>query len=170
MTFFKRLTVFLVAAMMSVCMLAGCSGSEGDTQQPAGNETSAAALSIEEIYTRISELGVLPEMLMLDDAYISGYYGIDESAVLDKVLAVAEDSLKGDTVIIMKAVDGAAAEEMAACFNRVNNQRLAELESYNPEQYARVENAVIKCSGSYVYYLVTDDNAAAAQIIESNIG
>ena len=54
-------------------------------------------------------------------------------------------------------------------FKTVNDQKKLELESYNPEQYARVDKAAIKSFGQYVCYIVSDDNDAVLKIIESNI-
>ncbi len=173
MKLFVRLTVAFAVLMMTATMLAGCAGQGNIPQDDPQNTVSEGKnvnVSVVEMYSQISTLGVLPDMFMLDDAYISGYYGIAEDLIEDKVFMVADDPLKADTIIIVKALDESKSAEMVNAFNIVNNQRMFELESYNPEQYARVENAVIKSSGAYVYYIVSDDNDAVVKAIEEHIG
>lgn len=168
MKIFKRIMLILTVVAMSFVMLVGCSEGE-KVEQPAvnaENNDAAQAVTVEDMYSQIEALGVLPEMIDLDDAYISGYYGIAEDSISEKVFAVAEDALKADTVIIVKSVDESKAAEIKGLLTKINNQRMFELESYNPEQYSRVENAVINSSGCYVYYIVSDDNNAVVQIIE----
>ena len=161
----------LMAAAMCLAMLSGCGGA-AKVEQPvenADNNAASPVVSVDDMYSQIDALGILPDMYILDDAYISGYYGISEDSISEKIFAVADDSLKADTIIIVKATDDSKAAEIVDSFVRINNQRMAELESYNPEQYDRVEKAVIEKSGSCVYYIVSDDNNAVVQIIESSI-
>lgn len=162
----------MLAALAMVCLSAGCSGEE----QPAGSagqdqsQTAVEEQVLEGVYADITALGVLPEMYMVDDAYVEGYYGIASDMLSDKVFAVAYDSLLADTVIIVKVSETGDAEAIAESFRTINTQRLAEMESYNPTQYQRASEAVIEVSGDYAYYVITDDNAAVTGIIENSIG
>jgi|GEM_PF-1627471 len=179
-----RIASALLAVLMAAGLFAGCSEKPADNTpaqpdtpavvEPADpgvtDEPVAGASQLEGVYTQIEALNVLPEMYMLGDAYVESYYGISADSIDDKVFAVADDSLLADTIIIVKVSANGDASAIEGTFKTINDQKKLELESYNPEQYDRVCDAVIKTSGSYVYYIVSDDNDAVAKIIEGAIG
>ncbi len=183
MKFSVRLSACLLAMLMAVCMLTAC-GSEPETPvndvpaqtQPTGGEetvapdASASDDEVAKVYEMVTNLNVLPEMLTLGDNYIEAYYSIALDSIDNKVFAIAEDSLTVDTVIIVEVSANGNADEIVNTFKTINNQKLLELESYNPAQYERATTAVIEAAGNYVYYVITDDNAAVVSTIRSGLG
>lgn len=158
----------VLMALLCVGTLAGCAGKTEPADTPA--VSAADAPRLEDVYGQILDLKVLPEMYVLGDDYVQSYYGIPAEAISDRIFAVADDPMMADTLIIVHvsaAGDAAAIEEG---FRTINMQRLQEMESYNPEQYQRAEKAVIKTSGSYVCYIISDDNDAIVKLIENSIG
>ncbi len=156
-----RIAVAALAALMVLSMLCGCSSAPAE---PAKN------VPVKDIYADILALDILPEMYLLDDSYIDSYYGIDKAAVADSVFAVADDTMLADTVIIVKTSESGSTSDIEKSFSTINEQRLFEMESYNPEQYARADKAVIKTIGGYVCYIISDDNGAVCAAIEKSIG
>lgn len=166
-----RLLSALLAVFVLCGLFAGCSGQSETGEEPLPQEqTGSGVRSVEDIYGDIIASVALPGMYVLEDAYIEGYYGIAADAIEEKVFAVAEDSMLADTVIILKVSETGVPAEIASRFGEINNQRLAEMESYNPEQYARAIDATIGTSGDYIYYIITDSNSAVTDIIENSIG
>ncbi len=159
------------AAVLAITALVGCA-----EKRPAADDVELTVQSgedycaLDDVYAQINELDILPEMYIMDEAYIQGYYGIAPEAVADKVFAVADDALVADTVIIVRVTEEGDEEAICSGFQTINNQRLAEMESYNPEQYARASEAEIGVSGDYVWYIITDNNDSVIDIIENNIG
>lgn len=162
----RFLAVLLAVTVLSGLFAACSDQSQTDAQTPSASEARALG----DVYADIIALGILPEMYMLEDAYVEGYYGIAPEAVSEKVFAVADDSLLADTVIILKVAGEGSASDIAEGFREINRQRLAEMESYNPVQFQRAEDAQIGTLGEYAYYIITDDNAAVMNIIENSIG
>ena len=74
-----------------------------------------------------------------------------------------------DTIAIVKVPEGSDTAAVEAAFKTVKEQKMVELESYNPDQYQRVQKAAIKTFGQYVCYVISDDNDAILNIIESSI-
>jgi len=181
--FSVRLFACLLAVLLAVCVLAAC-GSEPEVPandvpvqtQPSNvegaviSDDSSAEDEVAKVYEMVANLNILPEMLMLGDDYTEAYYGISLDSVSNKVFAIAEDSLIVDTVIIVEVSANGNADDIVNAFRTINNQKLLELESYNPAQYERATNAVIEAAGSYVYYVITDDNAAVVSTIRSGLG
>lgn len=168
-----RLSAALLAALMTVCMLAAC-GSEADapeTDTPsAGIEDSDGIDEVAEVYDLISELDVLPEMYVLDDVYIENYYGIALDSIENRVFAVADDPLLVDTVIIVEVSENGSADDIVSAFKAVNEQKMIELESYNPAQYERAAEAAIAAEGGYVYYIITDANDTVIDTVRNGLG
>lgn len=162
----KKTLRMLAAMLMAFCLFAGCAGGE-QTADNGGQEQNQtiSARGLNEIYDDILNLGILPEMYILEDAYIEGYYGIAPEDISEKVFAIADDSLLADTVIMLRVSESGDAAAIAERFRTVNNQRLAEMESYNPTQYERASKAVIEVDGNCVYYIITDDNAAVTELL-----
>jgi len=164
--------VMAVLAALMISGSAGCSSAEPQNvvPQPEQSQSEAQTRALSDVYADINALGMLPEMYMLEDAYVEGYYGIAAEAIDDKVFAVADDGLLADTVIVVKVSASGDENAIADGFRSVNMNRLAEMESYNPTQYERAEDAEIGCGSGYAWYIITDDNASVMDIINSIIG
>ncbi len=177
----------LLAAMLvaAVCALTACGGekpeetpdvpstpsvSENETQPEAQPEAQPEESAIAAAYNNVVSLNILPAMIELNDNYVSSYYGITADMAEDKIFSISEDSLLGDTVIVVKAAAGTNTADIESIFTGINGQRMLELESYNPTQYARVEKATIQTIGSYVFYIVSDDNAAVIDTFKTALG
>ncbi len=163
---------FLLSVSLCSCMLASCGekaseASSNAVSSAAQNDTGDQQLSA--VYDKIVEESSLPEMYTMTDGYIESYFGLTSDVMEDKVFASAEDALLADTVAIVKVPEGVDTGVVEAAFKTVKEQKMIELESYNPDQYQRVKKASIKTIGQYVCYIVSDDNDAILNIIESSI-
>lgn len=156
-----RIAAVMLAALTVLSLLGGCAAQPAE---PAKN------VSANEIYAEMLALDILPEMYELDDSYIDSFYGIERTAVADSVFAVADDIMLADTLIIVKVSESGDASAIEKAFETINEQHLFEMEAYNPEQYARVEDAVIKTTGGWVCYIISDNNSALCDVLEKNIG
>lgn len=170
-----RFTAIVLSALLMLLALAACSGGDANGEgQPTvvndtqGGEPAETAEKLADVYSKIGDLGVLPEMVSLSEEYVTAYYGFSEEQAKNGVFYVAGDSLLADTVVIVKAADSAAAD-IEASLVALNDRTKVELESYNPEQYGRACAATAKTVGSYVYFIISDDNAAIGKLIEENI-
>ena len=158
-----------LSLLLALTLCTGALASCGDEAENGSGTTSAASSqkSLQDVYDRITKKVSFPAMTVLNDDYIESYYGLTDEDMADKYFAAAEDALLADTIAIVKVADGVSSTEIEEVFQGVNEQKKLELESYNPEQYKRVEKAAIATVGDYVVYIVSDDNDAVIRIIES---
>jgi len=73
------------------------------------------------------------------------------------VAAICADGLRADEVWLNEAKDQAAFDKLSALVDTRLAAKLEETESYNPEQYAVCEKAVILNEGLYLAFLVSPD-------------
>ena len=166
----KTLIVISILLSLSLCMgsLASC-GDNKSSDKTGTSSSVAAKVDLEDVYAKITDKVSFPTMYTMTDDYIESYFGLTSDKMEDKLFASAEDALLADTIAIVKVAEGTSTKEIEKTFTRVNDQKKLELESYNPEQYARVDKAVIKTVGEYVCYIISDDNDAVINVIESNL-
>ncbi|MBQ1440665.1 MAG: DUF4358 domain-containing protein [Clostridia bacterium] len=166
----KAIAIISVLLSVSLCVggLVSCGDDSSDATKD-GVSSVAVNVDLSAVYGKIIDGASFPDMYTMSDDYIESYYGLTSEFMEDKVFAVAEDALLADTVAIVKVPAGVDISIVENAFKTVNDQKKLELESYNPEQYARVDKAAIKSFGQYVCYIVSDDNDAVLKIIESNI-
>lgn len=116
----------------------------------------------------LRDSGVFSEQLeMVDAEIICMLYGLELGG--DTVTA-CEGYLSGgataEELVLFTAVDEAAAETVkAACEQRVEDQILG-FEDYIPGEVAKLENAVIAVRGNTVLFVVPNDGAAAASVVD----
>ena len=160
--------IAVMTVLLSFGLLVGCAEQPAQTDAPAVSQ--ADAVSLGDVYAKVLETNVLPEMYILGDEYVHSYYGIAPEAASDYVFAVADDAMLADTLIIVRVSPNGDAAAIEEGFRRINQQRLQEMEAYNPEQYLRAENAVIGTTGDCVYYVISDDSSRVVGEILNNIG
>lgn len=138
-------------------ILAGCGDSAAEVRPFESGDLSV-----------VLESGAFSEQLETVDAEIvCMLYGLELGG--DTVTA-CEGYLSGgataEELVLFTAVDEAAAETVkAACELRVEDQILG-FEDYIPGEVAKLENAVIAVRGNTVLFVVANDGAAAASVID----
>lgn len=125
--------------------------------------------NLSEIYVEIEEAIELPEMIALNDDYISNYYGIDLGTLEEYLFRNAEEIIYADTVILMKAKDEASVSGLQEVLETIITQKKLELENYLPEQFEIVEKSKVETSGAYVYLVISEERNTIIEIIEKYI-
>ncbi len=151
----KKLLVVLTVALLLFTLI-GC----GSTNKP---ETTI-------------DLDGLQQKLEGANLFTDTLSSVSES-VLSKVMYLTTDNLESNQVFlgtgctgeeygVFKCTSSDAATELVKELNaRVESQK-AILADYAPDAIPRLNNAIIKQSGSYVVYVVADKNADALKIVE----
>jgi len=140
----KRIVVLtLIAALL--LGLAACGQAEPE----------AKSADLQALYT--SYESTLPAMLVLDETMMLNFLGIQAGDCTQVVAAICADGLRADEVWLIEAKDQAAFDKLSALVDTRLAAKLEETESYNPEQYAVCEKAVILNEGLYLAFLVSPD-------------
>jgi len=135
-------------------------------EQKDTTESETAGKTMEELYEEIKEKVEQPEMVVLNDNYITNYYGIDLSLLEDYLFVNAEDVIYADTIVLLKVKEEASAQIMTDALNAMMDQKKLELENYLPEQYQIVENSEVVVSGQYVYLIISEKAEEIQDVIE----
>lgn len=186
----KKILVTFVTVAMASALLVGCSSesnssdnkenvkdttkvqvsqdTQTDNKEADNKETgseSGETLTLDEIYEKVTTEVEFPTLLLMEDEdYLLNYYGIKAENVEEKTFYVAEDYLKADAYVVLKASGSDAMAELEDNLKTYVTNKKNELIDYNPDEYKVVENAKLGTVGSYTYMIITAnaDEAEAA--------
>lgn len=185
----KKKTVFAALIAALVCSAASCGGTTTPAPASTTAGTSAAApdttdAGSDEITVPIAsdaEPGEITKAV-LDEVPINSAFEKKAASLPDYFDGLDVDALDAFSYYI--CASGAYPDEIAVFrFNSEDSakgavkaveDRLAyqkeTYETYTPDEMYKIENAVIRQTGNWVYYLVTSDNEKADGIVKGFIG
>lgn len=150
----KKMQILFLAAVMLLSMTA-CGQSEPE----------AKTVDLNQIYSEYE--ATLPAMMVLDETMMMNFLGIPADKCTQVVASICADGLRADEVWLIEAKDQAALEELTNLANTRLTAKLEETESYNPEQYAVCEKAVVLTNGLYLAFLVSPEVDAMKATFEA---
>lgn len=173
---FFRITAILLIAILAAAAFAGC---KHDPVKPA-DETEAPVVKdydVTEVANSIAENVPFEDeyLAYIDDRdFTLTSLGVDAALVADKDgVKEAASYVSGaypEMIVCIKAVDEtAAASVMEIMEARIDNY-IKNYSTYTPEQVAKLESAVKKTVGSYVFVIVSNDNTAAESFLNGLLG
>lgn len=166
--FFRKTAVILSAVML----LTGCGAKtapSAETQVSEVQEKAQEIKTVNEIYQEITEQVSLESPACMKDDFISNYYGIDVSTLEEYVFSMSEDATQAETVVLMKAKDGADTGEIVSALETVVDEKKNEMENYLPEQFEIVEKSEVKTRDRYVWLVISQQADAITDIIEKDL-
>ena len=152
----------ILAALLFVCVLAGCGGGSKYADNVAASDIAAR---VEEAIGRSDG-----SMVVFDEAYVKGSMQMDPSAFADYVFEMNSVGTSIDEFGIVKAK---SASEVKAVEKQVEDYLKFRNDNWNPSYLAderpKMEAASFKTFGNYVVYAVLDDSTkeAAFKAVES---
>lgn len=175
----RILTTLLVCAL--VCGAAACDGGNkpAATTTAAAQTTAAATTEAKPAVTATAEeitSAVLAEIpissaFAKDKDSLEDYFdGMDTSKVQDFSYYICASGAYPDEIAVFKfgSSDDAAAA-VAAVNDRLEYQKKT-YKDYTPDEYYKLEGAIVTQSGEWLYYIVTSDNQKANGIIKGFLG
>ena len=162
--FFKKTAVILSV----VTLLTGCGAKTAPSAEPQASEVQETK-TVNEIYQEITEQVSLESPVCMDDDFISNYYGIDVSTLEEYVFSMSEDATQAETVVLMKAKDGADTGEIVSALETVVDEKKNEMENYLPEQFEIVEKSEVKTRDRYVWLVISQQADSITDIIEKDL-
>lgn len=135
-------TVIAVSLMLT---LAAC---EGKKQQTASLDTAAMYESFQQY---------LPEMFFPDEETLLNFLGIHAQDCVQHMIAICAEGLRADEVWLIEAKDDAAMENLTRMAHARIQSKLDETETYAPDQFLVVQNAVVLTNGHYLALIISAD-------------
>lgn len=177
----KIIGMAVAAALMGGCGQSGNgeaamvqSGSvvEGTGQQESTEkavEETVQVKSVEEIYGEIESSVELISPVLMGDAFITNYYGIEPEKLEEYIFAMSEEATSAETVVLMKVKEEGDVDAMCAALQVVVDEKRSEMKDYLPEQFEIVDKSSVKSKGSYVYLVISEHADTILDVIEKDI-
>ena len=125
---------------------------DGGAVGTAGNGFSANS-ACDAIFAAVDT----PEMYAESEDVILDVYGIPKEDYRDAAIYVCEDGLIADEFVIVVAVDSAAAKRIEEHLKNYMSNRAEVALLYSIEQYAMIQEGIVRRDGLVVVLLVTPD-------------
>lgn len=75
-----------------------------------------------------------------------------------------------DEIAVFKFSSAELAEQGKSAVQARLDKQISTFETYTPDEFYKLEDAVIEVKGNYIFYFVTENNSRAAEIMESYVG
>lgn len=146
----------ILALMLCILMLSltACGGKE-----------SAKSADLNALYDTLT--ADLPQMLPMDEETMLNFQGIEIADCVQAKVAICAEGLRADEIWLIEAKDEAALEKLQALAEARIQAKGEETVSYNPEQYAVVQEAQVFTEGNYLFLLVSPDVDALKAEVEA---
>lgn len=157
----KRLFLIIFSACLMVGILSGCANKADDSSSQETKEYDLEELAMD-IYNT-NEFSDILDTVSAEAA--EGLYGIDP-ADLENSYVMCSTGATAEEIGLFRCVDeDAAARVQAKAKDRIESQKAA-YESYAPEEIPKLDDAVIKSTGVYVFYVVSTDSAEVEKVLK----
>jgi hypothetical protein len=147
----KKMIALLLAVMM-LC-LAGCGGKD------TGSDIQ---VDVQSVYD--SMVGVMPEMLVMDEMMMLNFCGIEAEMCQQAVVSVCFDGLRADEIWLIEAKDADSLKQLETLAQSRLERKGEESITYSPEQYEVVQDAEVITNGNYLVVIVSPDVADLVEI------
>ncbi len=182
----RILSTILVCAL--VCGAAACDGgkpasttakattaaatTDAAATEAGGNDTATVSdASAEDITAAVLEATPINSAFAQNEAMLENNFdGLDVSTVKDYSYYVCASGAYPDEVAVFRfSSEDAAGSAVPAVSDRLEYQKKT-YKDYTPDEYYKLEGAIIGQSGEWLYYIVTSDNSKAESIVKGFIG
>lgn len=152
----KRTILRIITALLIVG-LAGC----GKTADKTVN------LVLSEVRTAMIDAQGTEEAYLLDTDALLNLYGIREEDVAQSASYVTMSGTFPDEIILVEAVDEAAAERIAASLETRLNEVMIQSETYDPDNYKAAQACKVETNGLYISLILSPNQASLTEIYQS---
>jgi hypothetical protein len=179
----KTIAAVMISAALNLIILTGCESTDDVSITAAGDSTTtttAAATADDKAETTAAQSRTATEITSaivaiapiaegvekgIDDltAY---FYDMDTTAITDASYVVCANGAYPDEVLAAQFADEDAAAAAQKVVEKHWQSQKTTWESYRPDEVYKLENAVIERNGTWLYYIVTSDNDAAAEVLK----
>lgn len=165
----RRILSGIIAAM---CLLSASCGSKvaETTVQEEAAEASAKTITAapSEITAAVLEEITINSALEKGMDDMSIYFAeLDTSVLEDVSYYMCASGAYPDEIAVFKFNTAEAAEQNKAAVQTRLDKQISTYETYTPDEFYKLEDAVLTVKGNYIFYFVTENNSRASEIMES---
>lgn len=149
-------TILRIITVLLIVGLAGC----GKTADKTAN------LVLSEVRTAMIDAQGTEEAYLLDTDALLNLYGIREEDVAQSASYVTMSGTFPDEIILVEAVDEAAAERIAASLETRLNEVMIQSETYDPDNYKAAQACKVETNGLYISLILSPNQASLTEIYQ----
>ncbi len=143
----KKITAIILAALMLMGVLAACGGSSN----------SGASVDLNTVMTGVNTAFGMSDMKTVSSADdLNRYYQVDKNDVKSFAAEMTTNSSLYTEVVLVEAVDSAAADRVKAALDKHLSTQLSDAKSYHADQVALIESCSAQQAGNYVFLVISD--------------
>ncbi|MGN0588459.1 MAG: DUF4358 domain-containing protein [Ruminiclostridium sp.] len=170
----KRFIAGLIIAA-SVLSVASCGGNTAAETKKQETEATEAAVKKEfkasEVTAAIlDEIAIASAFEKSVDSFNDFFTDLDTESLTDSSYYICASGAFPDEIAVFKFKDAEAAKAAEPTVKERLESQKATYETYTPDEFYKLEGAVLEVKDEYLYYLVTSDNDRAKEIVKSFIG
>jgi len=147
-----------ICMIIALCLLLGMAA--------CGSKEQDVSLDVAALYEDYQQH--LPEMFFPDEATLLNFLGIHAEDCVQYKVAICAEGLRADEVWRIEAKDDAALETLTNLANARIQSKLDETETYAPDQYLIVQQAVVLTQGRYLALFISPDVETLKASFEAN--
>lgn len=149
----KRTLSILIAVCLIMALAAGCGAKE-------------KGYDLETVAKNLEESGAFSDILSEVNLNVASVlYGFDAADVAECKLLCSTGATTEEIGLFRCADEAAAARVLSFAERRVESQRTA-YESYAPAEMPKLDDAIVKQDGVYVFYIVSYSSAVAEKVLK----
>lgn len=153
----KKILTAIVCAAVSVVIFAGC----GKSSQNVDLNAVADEL--------LDEAGFEDELIKAQPASVENIYFIESDMASEMVVYMSSNNSTPEEIALFKATDADSLAKLETVVNgRLEEQKMS-FENYAPDEVYKIENAVVKKSGDYIFMVICPDSETANKIVSNAI-
>lgn len=170
----KRFIAGLIIAA-SVLSVASCGGNSAAETKKQETEATEAAVKKEFKASEVTS-AILDEITIASafeksvDSFNDFFTDLDTESLTDSSYYICASGAFPDEIAVFKFKDAEAAKAAEPTVKERLESQKATYETYTPDEFYKLEGAVLEVKDEYLYYLVTSDNDRAKEIVKSFIG
>ena len=170
----KRFIAGLIIAA-SVLSVASCGGNSAAETKKQETEATEAAVKKEFKASEVTA-AILDEITIASafeksvDSFNDFFTDLDTESLTDSSYYICASGAFPDEIAVFKFKDAEAAKAAEPTVKERLESQKATYETYTPDEFYKLEGAVLEVKDEYLYYLVTSDNDKAKEIVKSFIG
>ena len=170
----KRFIAGLIIAA-SVLSVASCGGNTAAETKKQETEATEAAVKKEFKASEVTS-AILDEITIASafeksvDSFNDFFTDLDTESLTDSSYYICASGAFPDEIAVFKFKDAEAAKAAEPTVKERLESQKATYETYTPDEFYKLEGAVLEVKDEYLYYLVTSDNDRAKEIAKSFIG
>ncbi len=170
--------LFIAPALAGIMLLAGCEevGDTGNTGTIIPGQSDNASMSEEEtavtpekITSEIMDEIEIPSAVSKNIDSLGLYYDIDTALISDMSLYICGSGAYPDELAVFKLNNASDADTVKASIQKRLDSQISLYKDYTPDEMYKLEDAVLKSKGDYVYLLVCENNSRADEIADGLI-